>query len=960
VPDPQIDLSEFRLTGGAVMPSGECEGAFRLLDQRICRELVKLGLVRPTEIQEKAIPVIIEGRDTLVVAPTGSGKTEAALLPLFHKLLKEKDASKSSVPKLVYITPLRALNRDIFIRMERLSLNVGLTPIVRHGDSSLRERREFLSGNVDWFVTTPESFVMMLSHEKTRARLGGIEYVVIDEIHELIDSERGSELEVALRRLKRLTGSYQLVGLSATLSDYELAKKYYPFKRNCAVVKLESLKDTEIYVDSSGSEGFFDVKKHFEWVGSKIAELKRTFKSAIIFVNTRNAAEFLGFHLKNLGFLDILVHHGSLSLEVRKEVEANLKRGEIWGVIATSSLELGIDVGHLDLVIQYGSPRQAVRLAQRAGRSGHRLTAKSRAVILAEPLLDDIVESAVIARRTLANLMESLKPHENPLDVLLHQLVGIVLANEAKTPEEAFEILRGSSTFRSLDWATFNELLEYALETNLLRSVGGELSPGKRARSYFFSVNMIPDTKRVPVYATYGERIGFLDEDFVLAKLSKGASFILAGKEWEVVEVGEDRVVVKPAEAKVGVPPAWEGELIPVDYKVAREECALLHRAHSGDITGTLRDYPFLEERPAEFLKRVTEEARSKGYLPPSPAYVLIESDESDRLAVVYSCLGSKGNDALAILLGHYVETRLGYKASYSSDPLRVFIELARPGAASLVQKVLAEVSANAEALLQNELESAVKSTSLFYWKLSQVAKKMGMISPDANLKEAARLVKYLADTVAGREALRELLAEKLDLKLVKEFLEEVRSGKKRVVRQHRSGLSPYTFYGGRASMTRRIQSEGLPAEVAVKMLEKRVMEKDVVLICLNCGHQTSRVVGALPDDIKCEKCGARLLAPVPPAFAEMEEAIKKYVKTGRNERALTERERELLKEAVERAELVLTHGKKAVIALSVQGVGPRAAKRALSALKFGWEEFLRALYEEQLNWFRTREYWDK
>lgn len=940
------------------MSNNDCTGAFKLLDKRLCAELVKHGITTPTDIQEKAIPAILEGRDVLIIAPTGSGKTEAAMLPLFHKLLAEKEKSDNGLPRLVYITPLRALNRDIFVRMEKISMGIGLSCMVRHGDSTVSERKAFLREPRDWFATTPESIALMLSHEKTRERLKGIKYVVIDEIHELVDSERGSMLEVALRRLKRLSGGAQLVGLSATISSIEAVASLYPFRRNLVIIRSDADKKLEVTVETSGQEGQLSPEKHGEWLARKIDELKRRYRSAIIFTNTRSTAELLGAELRSRGHSDIAVHHGSLSLEVRRSAETALKRGEVWGVVATSSLELGIDVGHLDVVIQIGSPRQALRLMQRAGRSGHRLGEKSRAVILAEPVLDDIVESAVIARRATSGELEEQKPHRNPLDVLVHQLVGLVLAGEARTIDEALEFLRQTYTFRELDEATLNEVLEYASQSGLIRVTGNTISPGKRSRSYYYSTNMIPDTKKIPVYTSTGERIGFLDEDFVLAKLAKDARFVLAGSEWVVLEIGDDKVVVKPAETKLGLPPAWEGELIPVDYKVAREECGFLARAHMEGVERVLTDYPFLGSEARRFIAWVADEARRRGFYPPSGSYVLLEYDESDRLAVIYSCLGSKGNDALASLLGHYISTRMGLRAALSTDPLRVYVELGRSGASIIVEKALLGAAAIADELAA-EAEQAVKATSLFTWRLTQVARKMGMITPQAGLKEALKLVRYLGDTIAGKEALRELLHENLDVERAVGLLKELASNKKRILKQPRRGLSPYTIYGGRASVIGSTGTTSMPLEVAAKMVEKRALEKQVHLVCLNCGYSETRVVESLPETIVCKKCGARIIAPIPVGFTEMISAVQRYLANNKNKKGLSQREKELVEEAIERAQLVLSHGKNAVIALSTYGIGPRAARKALAALKFGWEEFLKKLVEEQQNWYRTREYWD-
>lgn len=942
-----------------------CKGAFAALDKRICERLLKLGIAEPTDIQEKAIPVILSGVGAVLVAPTGSGKTEAALLPLFHLMLVNKDSGDGGEgPSLVYITPLRALNRDIFVRMEELSKSIGLRSLVRHGDSSTTERRLFVQGGFDWFITTPESFTMLLTHEKTRDRLKSIRYVVVDEVHELVDDERGSELEVSLRRLEGLTGGFQFVGLSATLPDPELPKRFFPcrglVKRECVVVASEPSRRPEVVVDTSGLSGFFEHGKHLEYVSSKLEELRDAYRSVLLFVNTRSTAEALAHYLASRGLVDVRVHHGSLSTSVRKEAEKGFKDGDVWCVVATSSLELGIDIGHLDIVVQYGSPRQVARLVQRAGRSGHRVGKEPRALILAEPLLDDVVESMVIARRTLAGILETQIPHKGPLDVLLHQLVGMVLAKEAKTFDDFVRILRKSYSFSDVDRQLLQRVLDYAVEVGLLKTDGERVFPARKSHTYFFSTNMIPDTARIPVYSHSGEKIGYLDEDFVLARLAKGARLVLAGQEWLVLEVGDREVRVAPAEPSTGLPPAWEGDLIPVDWKVAREECCLLSRAFKEGKDGLRRAYPFVSENALEFVTKVVEEARRGGFVPPGPGYVLLESDGKGEVAVAYTCLGSKGNDLLSMLLAYYVTNSLGKRVLVASDPLRVYLKVTGGDSFEVLNSALRGLANDVEYFLSEEvLRAAIKSSNMFVWKLSQVAKKMGMVSRDMGLREAARLVKFLADTIAGEEAVRELLVEKLEVTVVRGLLEDLRKGAKRVIMQPRRGLSPFTTYGGRGALRIHVREHGLPVDLAIRMLERRALEKEMVFACMVCGYSYKSVISELPDSVSCPRCSAKLVCPIPIGFEEMLEALRSFFKSGKDLKLLNENHKELVMEAVERAELVLVYGKPAVIALSVYGIGPRSAKKALGALKFGWNEFLRVLYLEQLNWFRTREYWD-
>uniref|UniRef100_A0A7J3ZKR1 DEAD/DEAH box helicase n=1 Tax=Fervidicoccus fontis TaxID=683846 RepID=A0A7J3ZKR1_9CREN len=942
----------------------EVPGCFKLLDPRLVSELKKHGITKPTPIQEKSIPHILAGADVIISSPTGTGKTEAAVLPIFSLMLREVDkVGRVERPLMVYITPLRALNRDIYCRLQEISCNIGLKAMVRHGDSTSKERREFLREPPTWFITTPESFTLMLSHEQIRHLLSGIKWVVLDEVHELLGSERGSATEVSLRRLESLTGRYQFVGLSATIPDKVLFKKFYPCRRDCRIVEEDFGRESFYVVVSSGVAGLKSPGAHLSWSVSFLKGLLASFDSLILFTNTRDMAEALGYHVRNSGLELFEVHHGSLSPAVRKSVEERFKQGRIRGVIATSSLELGIDVGTVDVVVQYGSPRQALRLVQRAGRSGHRLGALSRGIVIAEPNLDDIVESAVIARRALRGLLEDVKPHERPIDVLAHQIVGMILAGEARTEEELLRALNPTFTFKGLDANTLREVVEYACQSKMLfRDSDGSLRPSRRSRTFFFTTTMIPDTKRIPVFSVQGERIGFLDEDFVYARLHEESTFLLAGREWRVVAIDfeAERVVVEECIERRGLPPLWEGDLIPVDRLVAREACALIKRLGSGEpLTRILKHYPVLSRGAIEILSKIVEEARKEGYIPPGPNYVLIEEDHRENIAVAYTCLGSRGNDALAILISGYINSRYGKAAETYSDPYRVFLKPVVSGesAAEVLERVLYKLSSLGESDVLAELEDSIKRTGLFFWKVSQVARKMGAVSGKASPSEVRKLLRYLAETLVGKEALRETFHEKVDLSSLLDFLRDLRSGRLKIVRQTKPGFSPYTTHGGKLTRYVTSLSTGIPTELALEIFERKILEKTVLLKCVVCGYERIVKIKELDDVVMCAKCCSRALAPIPPGNLEFVNAIRKYF--DKRDSRLKDKEREYVDDAIKRANLVLSHGKVAVIALSPYGVGPKAASRAISRLKLGWSEFLRALYEEERNFLRTRRYWD-
>ncbi|MEW5995835.1 MAG: helicase-related protein, partial [Candidatus Zixiibacteriota bacterium] len=348
-------------------------------------------------------------------------------------------------------------------------------------------------------------------------------------------------------------------------------------------------------------------------------ELVTAHERTLIFVNTRETAEMLGSRLRLLeGGLPIGVHHGSLARDVRIEAEQRFREGEINGLICTSSMELGIDIGAVDLVLQYMSPRQVVRLVQRVGRSGHRVGQLSKGLVIATSP-DDIAEAAVIARKTMAGELEGGKIHELALDVMAHQLVGICLDKGGATAGEAMEILSKAHPFRDLQLHDVNSVLEQLKSEGILFEREGKFKTGRGGIEYYFSnLSMIPDSKR---YTTRniasGKSVAALDEEFVASYVEPGATFICKGETWRAVEVDHDRatVSVEEADEPVGAIPAWEGELIPVPFEVAREVGMLRARVEKALKAGRRRDavslladdYSLSQEAAGWFLDEISD-----------------------------------------------------------------------------------------------------------------------------------------------------------------------------------------------------------------------------------------------------------------------------------------------------------------------------------------------------------------
>ena len=412
----------------------------------------KFGFSKLTEIQKKASPKILQKKDCLVIAPTGSGKTECSVIPIFSLL---KNSKKTGKIKVLYITPLRALNRDVFRRITKYAHYNELSIEIRHGDTTQKDRRKIRDNPPDILITTPETLVILLTQIKMLNALSDLEWIVIDEVHELLASERGSQLSLSMERLQ-LNSKYPLtkIGLSATVGNFAEAGKFVVgTKRKCEIIRDTSVRkyDVEIkYVNGTISD-----------VAEKIIDyvLELGLDSPILlFTNTRGEAEFLASILKEKSSMAIELHHGSLSKEVREETEFTLRAGKRGIVVCTSSLELGLDIGSIELVIHYGSPRQVSKFVQRIGRSKHNRDESAQGLIITNNP-DDEFEARAILDRIQEGSIEEQKIHDGSLDVLAHHLVGLSMQIGEVSVEQAFELVTKAYPFRNLQLKDLTDVL---------------------------------------------------------------------------------------------------------------------------------------------------------------------------------------------------------------------------------------------------------------------------------------------------------------------------------------------------------------------------------------------------------------------------------------------------------------------------------------------------------------------
>jgi ATP-dependent Lhr-like helicase len=930
------------------------ESAMKSLSAEVADVARRVGIVRLTPIQEKAIPAVLSGQHVLIVAPTGSGKTEAAMLPILSMMCERR--SEVLPIAVIYVTPLRALNRDMLRRLSDLSEMLGFKVAVRHGDTPSTARKLMSVSPPHILITTPETLAYVLVNEDLRKYLRNVRWVVIDEFHELISSKRGVHLLVDLERLERIAGRYQRVALSASVGDLNKVKNILAPGRLVVDVSVPMSRESEIKVvvaqqdlPSGGSRNS---------LVEEVARLLTKFRSVIIFTNTRDEAEWLGNVLNKRG-LSVEVHHGSLSKKIREEVERKLKEGLLKAVVSTSSLELGIDVGYVDAVIQVSSPRQAVKLLQRVGRSSHKAWLRAVGYVVASGNLDDVAESLVIARRTSSYDLEKPNTFKESLDVLAHLLVGLGLEGSFTTGE-ALKILRKSYPYAELTEEDLQKVIDLLIELRYLRRLPeGSYVATSKGRIYYLKTTMIVESSQYDVVdVVTGGHIGRLDEEFVMLSAEENADVVLSGRVWRILGVDEEakKILVELSGDESALIPTWSGENIPVDFKVAREVCALRRMLVSG---GNVSNYLRFAEHAGvlDYLGRVLREHVSKGYPLPTEKDVLVEVSRGNNvLVVIHSCLGSRGNLGLAHVTSYYLSKLLGVKPVTKHDPYRVYVllpeDVSESRVAALVESLLLD-----DRVLEYLSESLLKS-SLAEYVARRVLVRLGIMPEEAPLQVVRTLIsKYVSHDVVKKEVLNEILTRYVDLDVLKSFFSDVKLGRLTKKVMIVNELSPIALEGLKvAGGYGRVEVEKLPKNVVVELLKKRLLEKEVKLYCLNCGESWRDVIKNLPERVSCGRCGYSVVG-VYFGNEDLSNLVRRVIKYGaRYEFLVSEEEKRKYDELVASARLVLTYGKKAIIALAARGVGPHNAVKALSSSSE--EEFYLSLYELEKNYVRTRKYW--
>jgi len=925
--------------------------SFERLNPRIQDLIKEKGWDRPTEPQRKTIEPIIEGKDILLTAQTGIGKTEAAMLPLLHRILDEDPEPIS----LLYITPLRALNRDMFKRLLWWCNRLDVEVTIRHGDTSDYKRRKQAEFPEQIFVTTPETLQAILPGSKMKEHLKNVRYIVVDEIHELVESKRGVQLSLGLERLKKLCGRPQMIGLSATVgSPEEVAST---LSDDAEIISAVETKDFDIEVempepskeDAELGEKFFADKESVSRL-RRVHDLIEESESSLVFTNTREASEVLSSRLSRLDKeYDHSIHHSSLSKGVRIENEDKFKDGDIKSLICTSSLELGIDIGHIDRVVQYGSPRQVKRLLQRVGRSGHQVESRSRGKIIARNE-DDVMESAVIAKRALENKLEPTKFHKSALDVLANQIVGYCVDVYGLEWEEIYDLVAGSYFYKDLSEQKFYEVLRFMSNLYYLW-IDEKVKRSKKAWEYYYqNLSTIPDVYNYQVVDTVqSQDVGQLDESFVAEYGDPGTTFIMKGRSWRILSVDEGKVMVEPVNEVDSAVPAWEGELIPVPKNVARGVGELRTRVkdwideYGVDKTKDriMEDYPV--SRPAaDAITRYVESSLDE------------IGDENEillgkkgKFVVIHSCNGTLANQTLGKFLVSVLMEEKGRSIAMKSDPYRIMIQ----GADIQSIKIVLEKTDPED--LEMILDDSIENSQLFKWRFIHAAKRFGAIQKRAKWDRVniRGIVRSYRDSPIHDEAKREVFQEKLDMEGAKDILKGIREGDIEVKQCEGGKISEK----GLSHKFKELMGPEKPKREIFKAFKNRIDNTKMRLICMRCGqYRVTKRVRNLPEDIKCSVCGSGRVTVIKPYEKDKEEVLNKVCE----ERELSEKESEIRGKMEHVSDLVLTYGREFIKALAGRGVGPKTAIRILAQQKEGEEEFYEAILEKEKEYTRTKKYW--
>ena len=914
-----------------------------VIDEQIIESFRHEGFQNLTKIQKISYPVISRKQNCLLVAPTGSGKTEASMIPILSILDNERERNIDFVQDnaifVLYVTPLRALNNDVHRRIIDYAKRRNLDAQIRHGDTSRISKQRMVKKPPHILITTPESLGIILAQEKFKAFLKHLRWVIIDEVHELIGNERGTHLTVSLERLQNLS-SHDLVriGLSATIGNLKDAANFISgTNRKCSILVDNTIRNYDIDVKylkgsiSNAAKFVFDYLRDNKITGS-----------VLLFTNTRDEAEYIGTTIRNQNKIPIEVHHGSLSRETREETEEKLRQGLDGIVVCTSSLELGLDIGSVELVIHYGSSKQVSKLVQRIGRSRHANYKSAKGLIIANSG-DDELECLSIINRMKNRSIEIQNIHRNSLDVVAHHLVGFVMStSEPKNLGEVYQIITGAYPFRELAFSDMEQCAVLLDSFRIIKYDPKNQTYARRIKSYkyyFENISTIPNIVKFEVIDIIRKkRIGTLDQQFIGEFGERGNVFILKGTQWRIVSVDENKLQVN-VEQVFGSPiniPHWVGEMIPVDYETAAQVGELRNKALAdnnlkieSDIRNTLQKIPIV----------------------PDARNIVIENVLSKNTLVIHSTFGTKINNTLSSLFSTFLASYVGYLVETKSDPYRILLSSSVRLSKGNIEKILYD-----EYDVETILITSLTNTYNLNWRVWTISKRFGLV--DKNAIYDKRMARFIYDryskTPISKESLRELIHDKFDVQSTQEILQKIRSKEISIHWLDLSAFSPLS----NSIIQHHTKSSSSPLSIergVLELIKERLEKTKHRLICIRCGKwerlvETREIVGS----ISCKKCGSKLVTTTFSSDYELSKIILNKLKGSE----INSEQNHKFERAWKTASLVNNFGKKAITVLSGYGIGVETAARILRNYVDD-ENLYKNIYDAERQYVTTRGFWN-
>lgn len=818
-------------------------------------------------------------KNVLISAPTGSGKTLTAFLSILNELVdsSEKQILEDKV-YCIYVSPLKALGNDIQVNLlrplqeinELAGRDLGIRIGVRTGDTTAAEKSKMLQKTPHILITTPESLAIMINSPKFKEKLTQAQWLIVDEIHALAENKRGVHMSLTMERMQRLSPGMTRVGLSATIAPLEEIAGYLVGKdRGCGIVDIRFLKEMDLKVLSPvkslvESDYLLKHRKMYDLMDELVQEHKTT----LIFTNTRSATERVVHTLKDMfpqhyNHENVAAHHSSLSKEVRFSTEQALRDGSLKVVVSSTSLELGIDIGYVDLVICLGSPKSVARFLQRAGRAGHQLhsTVKARIIVMDR---DDLVECALLLKSAIEKKIDRVHIPTNALDVLAQQIYGIAI-NEVMNIHEMYHLVTKSYCYKDLEWKDFFEVIRYlsgefvSLEERHVygriwydQETGNVGKKGKMARViYMTNIGTIPEESYITVKV--GEQqVGKIDEGF-LERLRPGDVFVLGGN---VYMFKFSRGMTAQVSASVNRPPtvpSWFSEMLPLSYDLAMEvnrfRRLMEERFQAGkpeqEILQFVHEHLYVDEKAAYSIYRYFYEQYHYSQIPSDRKIVIETYVDRGRTYVIFQTLfGRRVNDCLSRALAYVIG---------KSQHRDVEIGVTDNGFYLSAEQHFNAVRAF-EALKQDDfrlvLENAIEKSEVLSRRFRHCAARALMIlrSYMGQTKNAGRMqvgskilfnaVKRISnDFPILKEARREVLEDLMDYPNAQKVIDEIIAGRTTVVEVHTDIPSPFAFgliAGGYSDVIRiedkqeflKRMHEMVLARIALKEGKKILKEK--------------------------------------------------------------------------------------------------------------------------------------